>query len=103
MKEFDKIIGVIPDMAIMEHYGKEFCVMCGRPTANDKTVIELRNLLKSSLQSQRTEMMSRLPEEKVLYDNYASTNDRDGERFDPEDIGWNAALTAVKESLSANQ
>lgn len=48
-KEFDEIIGEIPDKAIMQKFGKEFCVMCGRPTKNDKTVIELKNHLHLSL------------------------------------------------------
>ena len=45
---FEEIIGEIPPEAAMQQYGKEFCVMCGHPTKNDKTVNELRNFFFST-------------------------------------------------------
>ena len=47
-KMFDDLIGEVPEIAIMEKYGKEFCVMCGHPTKADKVVKELKNALRSS-------------------------------------------------------
>lgn len=48
LKEFDETIGEIPDRAVMQKYGKEFCIMCGHPTKADETVLKLRKSIVSS-------------------------------------------------------
>lgn len=47
-EQFNTIIGEVPDRAIMKQYGKEFCVMCGHPTKNDKTVKEIKQWINSN-------------------------------------------------------
>ena len=44
-ERFDEIVGEIPEQALMQKFGKEFCIMCGRPTKNDTTVKELKSLI----------------------------------------------------------
>ena len=45
---FDALIGEVPPTAIMQKYGKEFCVMCGHPTKADKVVLELKSFNRTS-------------------------------------------------------
>lgn len=49
-ERFDALIGKIPDRAIMQHYGKEFCVMCGHPTTADETVKKLKDLFAQEIE-----------------------------------------------------
>ncbi len=47
-RAFLEIIGEIPERAIMQQCGKEFCIMCGHPTNADETVQELEDFLAAS-------------------------------------------------------
>ncbi len=50
LKEFDELIGIVPENALLQMSGgKEICVMCGHPTAADKVVKELRELMSHAL------------------------------------------------------
>lgn len=72
----------------------------------------IRQLLTSALLAQRTEMLSRLPEEKHSYSGCIAHRGLNGAGCEvcteskgrnDNRAGWNTALTAVKEILSANQ
>lgn len=85
---FEEIIGEIPPEAAMQQYGKEFCVMCGHPTKNDKTVNELRNFFFSTY----TKDLLRSVEEMV--------NHRKVLEKEESDTYYNDAIYGVSVALS---
>lgn len=49
-KEFDEIIGEVPENAIYKYLDRETCVMCGHPTLNDIAVKELKDFIRTQIQ-----------------------------------------------------
>ena len=94
-KEFDKIIGEIPDRAIMEKYGKEFCLMCGHPTKNDKTVLEIKSFIRQTLARVRDEAYD------LCYEN--TKIEEKAERYDDienaRSAGYKAGQSELKKEL----
>lgn len=100
-KDFDEIIGEIPDDAIMAKYGRETCVMCGHPTRADEVVKEIKAFIEKKLTLSKKEA-----KEEVLRDLYKwckSAIKKEDKTFDQYWVKANLELYAKQQGIELNK